>query len=497
MGTCERGWWLVAGTWQVAALSAGMGLAVAVVSITAAGPWEGGQRTAERAAAASADGRDGHDARRPPPVPVLSAVGVSSGRRAGTAADLPLPTRRGLREALQPLLEGTDLGSRPTAAVMDATTGRLLYGVRQDTPTTPASTMKIATTVAALDVLGPEHRIPTSVTQGAKRGEIVLVGGGDPTLTALGGRTGPDRPASLPELARATASALKDRGARSVRLRYDASAYRGPLLHPIGVNTNLAPVSALMADEGRTDPRSTRDAPRVEDPAEATAATFAGLLRKQGIDVRGKPSPGRSAKGGEGRLAEVRSLPVGALVERTLTESDNDIAEALARQVAMAVGKPASFDGAARAVTGVLKQAGMPVGDADIRDGSGLSSDAEIPAGLLARLLALAASPERPELRPVLSGLPVAGFTGTLRNRYQPSGGGGASAGSDIEERRLRGAAGLVRAKTGTLTGVNTLAGTVVDADGRLLTFAFMAKGASGPKALDALAAAVARCGCR
>ncbi len=79
----------------------------------------------------------------------------------------------------------------------------------------------------------------------------------------------------------------------------------------------------------------------------------------------------------------------------------------------------------------------------------------------------------------------MAAFTGTLSNRYR-----GQSAG-----------AGAVRAKTGTLTGVNTLAGTVVDADGRLLVFSFMTTGTTDPqgaqKALDKLASAVANCGCR
>ncbi|MGK5695953.1 D-alanyl-D-alanine carboxypeptidase, partial [Streptomyces sp. URMC 128] len=88
-----------------------------------------------------------------------------------------------------------------------------------------------------------------------------------------------------------------------------------------------------------------------------------------------------------------------------------------------------------------------------------------------------------PELRPALTGLPVAGFTGTLTTRYTD------------------GAGGVVRAKTGTLTGVNTLAGTVVDRDGRLLAFSFMANDTNDPAAaqtaLDRAATTLAACGCR
>ncbi|WP_055693778.1 D-alanyl-D-alanine carboxypeptidase, partial [Streptomyces prasinopilosus] len=63
------------------------------------------------------------------------------------------------------------------------------------------------------------------------------------------------------------------------------------------------------------------------------------------------------------------------------------------------------------------------------------------------------------------------------------------------------GAAGVVRAKTGTLTGVNALAGTVVDREGRLLVFAFLATGTTdqttAQTALDKAATALAACGCR
>ncbi|NUR39139.1 MAG: D-alanyl-D-alanine carboxypeptidase, partial [Streptomyces sp.] len=107
----------------------------------------------------------------------------------------------------------------------------------------------------------------------------------------------------------------------------------------------------------------------------------------------------------------------------------------------------------------------------------------KLTADLLTALLAKAGDPAHPELRPVLTGLPVAGFTGTLTTRYTPDG-----------------AAGVVRAKTGTLTGVNTLAGTVVDRDGRLLAFAFLASNTTSKdaaqSALDKAATALAACGC-
>ncbi len=115
---------------------------------------------------------------------------------------------------------------------------------------------------------------------------------------------------------------------------------------------------------------------------------------------------------------------------------------------------------------------------AAFHDGSGLDRDDRLTADLLTALLVKAGDPRRPGLRPVLTGLPVAGFTGTLSTRYAD------------------GASGLVRAKTGTLTGVNALAGTVVDRNGRLLAFAFLASNtadaAAAQSALDKAATALA-----
>ncbi|MDP9431201.1 MAG: D-alanyl-D-alanine carboxypeptidase, partial [Actinomycetota bacterium] len=122
-----------------------------------------------------------------------------------------------------------------------------------------------------------------------------------------------------------------------------------------------------------------------------------------------------------------------------------------------------------------------------VRDGSGLSRESRIRPEALVLLLRRAASAEHPELRPAVTGLPVAGLTGTLAERYTAA--------------QSRMAAGTVRAKTGTLSGVNTLAGLVQDADGRLLAFAFAAEGTASQdaarQALDRVAATLAACGCR
>ncbi len=132
---------------------------------------------------------------------------------------------------------------------------------------------------------------------------------------------------------------------------------------------------------------------------------------------------------------------------------------------------------------------GVDVTGVQLQGASGLGRDTRITARALTDVLSLIAAGKHPELGPVAAGLPVAGVTGTLHDRYdQPD---------------SVAAAGVVRAKTGTLTGVSSLAGFLRDADGRLLAFAVMsdsvAPGGSvlARRAQDRFATALAGCGCR
>ncbi|WP_205018824.1 D-alanyl-D-alanine carboxypeptidase/D-alanyl-D-alanine-endopeptidase [Streptomyces sp. HB132] len=458
---------------RLVAGSAVLGLVVAVGAVLAAGPWDSGQRKAERVRAtvqqrAGGAHHEGTVPGGPAPAPsapsVLSALGATVGLTAPAGASA-------LETAIEPLLDAPALGSVRTAVVVDAATGKQLYARGATTPMTPASTVKIATTAAALSALGPGHRIATKVTLSPDSRTLTLVGGGDPTLDEK----------ALRSLATGAARSLRDGdgGTGAVRLTYDTSRYSGPALHPIGPNENIAPVSALMVDEGRLDKSDRGPAARTDDPAGDAARLFAGLLGEAGVDTRPAPSSGRAPDGAR-TVAKHLSEPLSALVERALTNSDNDIAEALARQTALKAGEPASFAGSRRAVTARLKALGLPLTGAQLADGSGLDRADKVTAGLLAELLALAADPDHPELRPVLTGLPVAGFSGTLGDRYAAT----------------SPATGLIRAKTGTLTGVNSLAGTAVDAQGRLLAFAFLASGSTSPgeaeASLDALATVLA-----
>lgn len=412
---------------------------------------------------------------RPGLVPVLAPAGVAA----------PVPSGPGLRRDLTPVLADPALGPSVAAVVTDPLTGTVLYDRAGDLAVPPASTAKLATATAALLLLGPQARLTTRT---ALAGPIVyLVGGGDPTLAGAAARAGYPGAASLATLADGTAGGLRDRGVTTVHVAVDATAYAGPVTapgwKPVYLSAgDVAPVRALELDEGRTRPSDDR---RVADPAVAAGSSFAALLQKRGIRVAG-PVRAAAAPATAAQLADVTSPTVAELVQRMLTDSDNDLAEALARQVARASGRPPTFAGGAAAVMAAVSPV-LQGASLRLVDGSGLSVLDRASPRALARLLAAAASPDRPQLRPILAGLPVAGLTGTLADRYR--------SGPPAAVR------GILRAKTGTLDGVSSLAGLAVDRDGRLLAFAVVADRApyylSAQAALDRVAARIADCGCR
>jgi D-alanyl-D-alanine carboxypeptidase/D-alanyl-D-alanine-endopeptidase (penicillin-binding protein 4) len=414
-----------------------------------------------------------------PPVPVLGPL----------AATAPSATPAGIGATLDPLASARGLGEF-TGSVTDPATGAVLWSRGAGTPLVPGSTVKLLTSAATLLTVDPTHRLVTRVVAGPEPGTVILVGGGDPTLTALpAGKEG-----VYPDPARLTALADAVRKAAPVPVRrvlVDTSRYRGPTMQPTWDPADIAggfvtPIQPLMLDGGRKNPAEP-DGARVPDPALTAGRALAGLL---GADARnvaeGTPAPGAAV------LGTVASAPVADLVEHTIRASDNVLAEMLAREAAIERNAEPSFGGAAAQSLLALSQAGFDTTGAQLVDGSGLSTADRVPAQLLGAVLAEAAAPAQGArdtqfLRPIVTGLPVAGGDGTLVDRF--------ATGSPSASGR-----GVVRAKTGTLTGVSSLAGIVTDADGRLLVFALMSNGVNPglvrPR-LDAIAAQIGRCGCR
>jgi D-alanyl-D-alanine carboxypeptidase/D-alanyl-D-alanine-endopeptidase (penicillin-binding protein 4) len=416
----------------------------------------------------------------------------------------PAPNRRRLAAALAPLAASNSLGRHVGLVVTDLDSGSVLYSRQAASGFEPASSAKLLTATAALSVLGPSARFTTRVVSGGARGSVVLVGGGDPTLAAgQPPKSDYPQPATLESLAASTARWLRAHGERRVRLGYDTSLFTGPQLAPgwsaSYISTgNVTPITSLEVDQGRLTPAGTpQDAddpenfrPRSYTPAADAATAFAGFLRRDGIRVTGGPHTRRAPRGAA-VIAAVHSPVLSAIVGWMLRESNNVIAEDLARQVALRAGRPASFSGAAAAVMAVLGKLGAGRG-VHLVDGSGLSPQDRVSPQALAAVVRLAAWTGPAALRAVIAGLPVAGFSGTLAPGQSVFGSFGPAA------------LGMVRAKTGNLSQVASLAGITDDGSGHLLAFAFMtdriqraSELTAAARVIDAMATRLAGCGCR
>ena len=400
----------------------------------------------------------------------------------GVPAPLPAnagraPTPAGVTAAIGPAARAAL--ARGSALIVDPATGTVLYDLRSGVARVPASNAKLATAVAALTVLGPTSRIPTTVK--VSDTDVWLVGGGDPTLASAAGAPG------APTLADLATQTIAQVGAHStLRLHYDATAFRGPVLAPgwkasypaVG---EVAPVVALMVDQGRRTPRGKS---RVADPARRAATVFAGLLRRAGVTVTSVDAS--AAPADATTVATVMSPPVSRIVQTMLTDSENTYAEALGHLVGAKASHQPTFAGGAAATRAALASLKLPVDGYGLVDASGLSTQDRLTARTLAAILSTVVVGRTPALASIAPGLPVAGLTGTLADRYRTP--------ATLSGR------GYVHAKTGTLTGVVAESGIVLDRTGRQLVFSFLAPKVGSLNAaretLDTLASTLATCGC-
>ena len=367
--------------------------------------------------------------------------------------------------------------------VMNAATGEVLFSREGDVPNRTGSVLKVLTAAAAVSALGPDYRLTTKVVDGTTPGTIVLVGGGDPTLSAGGGSVYTNAP-SIADLA-SRARAAHDQahpGVSITNVVLDAS-YWNPAdkWDPIWKRSEQtigyhSEVTALMVDGDRADP-SRNTSPRSTDPVGRAGATFVAALGIPGVTV----STGTAASGTV--LAEVQSQPVSSLINFMLLTSDNTLAENLARVVSVKTGHGGSAASLQQAIPAALSGYGVPVDKLVIKDGSGLSEANGVPPEYVAKLMVKIAAGGQ-NLSAVYNSLPVAGKTGSLSARFT---------GPNAAAR------GNVIAKTGWIDTAYTLGGVVKAADGTTLTFAFYAIGDgikdSARAALDTLTTGVFNCG--
>lgn len=414
----------------------------------------------------------------------LSLPGLTTPDLLAQPANAPAANSAKVRRALAPFLADDALGTHVVAAVGDLAGDDLLADIGNG-PATPASTMKLLTTTAALATLGPDRTFATTVVGRGRT--VTLKGGGDPFLAAKPQRSAWPARADVVTLAQETADALKADGRGRVNVQYDDSLFTGPGVNPRWPSTYVpegvvAPIGALWVDEASDGTLYGK----VADPPAVAATAFATALASEGIEVIGTPAPGKAPDRAP-ELGRVESAPLGQIVEKILLTSDNEGAEVLSRQVGLATSGDGSWRGGADGVRTTLTGLGVDLSADEVYDGSGLSRENLLSATTLLAVLRLAGSEQQPGLRHVISGLPVAGFSGSLAFRFT----------SEALPAR-----GYVRAKTGTLSGVSALAGVATDRDGSPLAFVLLADEVAladteaARDALDELAAALASCRC-
>lgn len=409
----------------------------------------------------------------------------------GVAAPLPTPTA--LKKRLDALV--LDPWLRPSAGVVvrDGPTGSVLYTHEAARPRLAASTQKLLSAAAIVTDLDVHRTLDTKVVRGTTGDQVVIVAGGDTVLgrgagdpTRVGGRAG------LADLAGQVATSLIAGGTTKASVSVDLSYAAGPVFPS---TWDLADVAAGATQGvhmiGFDDQRPRIGHASPADPPLEVARAFVTQLHSLGINATLTPrAQWTSVRAGTEQLGVVHSAPIGDVLALALDESDNAMTEGLCRIGAVQSGVKGDFRSTAAHVVARLKQLGIDTTGVSLLDCSGLSRGQHTPAAAISAVLALGTTGRNAALQDLVAKLPVAGLTGTLADRFTDS--------------RAVGVVGVPRAKTGTLIGTSGVAGTTVDADGRLLSFVVIADRVpdsvgtlAARAALDRFVAGLTRCGCR
>ncbi|MFM8417562.1 MAG: D-alanyl-D-alanine carboxypeptidase/D-alanyl-D-alanine-endopeptidase [Actinomycetota bacterium] len=333
---------------------------------------------------------------------------------------------------------------------------REVVSVNATTPLVPASNMKLLTAAAALDVLGPDHRFETALVGSREGATIVgnlwLVGGGDPVLSTRAYPATQKYPTLSPTFLDALADEVAASGVTIVsgsvvgdESRYDSERYVptwGDGIRAI----EAGPLSALMVDDGIL----LGEPLKPSDPARGAATAFTRLLQARGVSVLGAPRSGVAPTSGV-ELARLTSAPLSAVMLDVLTNSDNNAAELLLKELGLARAQNPSRTAGLQVVADVLAARGVAMNGVVLADGSGLDLGNRVTCATLTSLLDVFGFDS-----PIGASLAVAGTTGTLRDVLMTGPG-----------------SGRVRAKTGTLRNVKSLSG-FFPTNGGSITFALI-----------------------
>ena len=354
-----------------------------------------------------------------------------------TPDSLTLPWPQGLQHNLNKLLESDMLKtSQVGLMVYDLDADSCLFAHNERQLMRPASTMKMITAVTALDCLGGDYQFKTELCYTGKienntlEGGIYLVGGFDPRFNS------DDLSAFVEGLRKMNVDTIRGRIYGDKSMKDDKSYGEGwcwdddnPILSPL-----------LISRKNNLVDR------------------FYRALRDKGVVVEATLMEGRKAP--DAFCIVDRFHTIDQILMRMMKESDNLYAEAMYYQIAASTGnRPATAKNARTVEKRLVQKLGLDPSRYRFADGSGLSLYNYVSAELEVRMLRYAYENDN-IYNHLIQAMPVAGVDGTLK-------------------KRMRGAftKGNVKAKTGTVTGVSSLAGYCTAANGHHLAFSIINNG--------------------
>jgi len=355
-------------------------------------------------------------------------------------------------------------GDGLTLSAQSTKSGRTLYSDGGADAAAPGTAMQAVTAAAALAELGPDYTLTTKVLDNNTPGSIVLVGGGDATLSAVPAHVSSIYPGA-PKLSTLAAATKKSYNAAHpdvpiTEVVLDSSLWdstdRWDPTWPRTLQTNgdLSEVTALQVDGDRQDPM-TQVSPRSTDPITRAGQAFIAALGLEGVAVREG-----TAENGAPLLAQANSAPVSKLVSQMLKQRDGTLAEMLARTVS----KKQNLDGTAaslkEAIPAALNKLDLKTDDVTVADGSGWSTTDAVPPVVMANLMTKVNTDD--SLKSIASSLAVGGKSGDLATGF-------------FGDNAV--AAGDVRAIQGTSATGETLSGIITAKDNSQIAFAAYAIG--------------------
>lgn len=385
---------------------------------------------------------------------VLATPIISARRTPGTlSSEIRIG---GLRNSLRPIIQRLPTESCLTVDVE----GRSVAASNISTPLMPASNLKILVAAAAFQVLGLDFHYSTKlvgiVDRAQVQGDLWIVGGGDPLLTAGNYPDTETHPTLSPTRIESLVDALVSAGITSIsgsvvgdESRYDSERFTPSL--GLGVRgTEIGPLGALLLNDGVIQSSPIKP----DNPALSAAIEFTRLLTERGILVVGAPRTG-SASVDLPVIATLDSAPLVEIVAEMLTNSDNNTAELLLKEIGRSVTGEGTRVAGISAVQSALRAANVNIDGLTMTDGSGLDRSNRVTCSTLQSILKSDGG-----FGPLTTGFAVAGRTGTLSDLF------------------LTGPMkGRMRGKTGTLTGVKTLSGVFPYTDGQAIIFSILLNG--------------------